>query len=741
MSSIFRKDDNVGEMPKRNVFDLSFQNNLTLRMGELVPVLCQEVLPGDSFKIDPSFGLRYMPQVFPVQTRQRASIKYYYVRNRNLWKDWPDFIGKNKTGLTPPYIKFKNDGSHFYYLRPSSMADYMGVPIKIDVPYNSTKTFKSINPAANQGQDYVYIPSSSVVYSNQPNEPFAVLYRYNMSRLALKYGSDTTTYALNAIYGGFTSSDILPPPTKFVPSLDLSYGYVPHFALFRKAWKLMSPAEYTITFNYTGSNHYKYVIVRCANGDDVALRANENDVVSIGTYAPIEYTTFSATDGNTPIVKKDYITNIVGIMADTEISVFSWDITLSPLLNPDLCWCDVDLTELPFANELDDTKLRLSALPFRAIQAAYNGQIRDPKNNPFILNGQPEYNKYISNDNGGADTDYHDILRTYAAPWSDDRFTTALPSPQQGNAPLVGLTGIQGATLMIGNDDGTQSSIRLQYDADTGNLTGVDAAASVASEDLISEAWNAVDYGISINDFRNINSYQRWKENNARGGYNYRDQISAHYGVSVRFDVLDMPEFIGGVSRDVSVNQITQTVENEYGNLGDYAGQSGVFGEGHSIEHYCDEHGFIIGLMSVYPMPLYQDTLPKYLTKNDAFDYFFPEFGKIGMQPITNKELAFSLSYVKDDMDGTFGYQRAYYDYLENLDQIHGLFRFDLRNYLIARDLIDVPQLGNNFLTISPDDVNNTFYSDDDNDKIIGQVYHKISAKRPIPLVGIPAIE
>ena len=62
MSSIFRKDDNYVDKPKRNTFDLSHQNNLTLKFGELVPVLVQEVLPGDSVKIDPTFGLRHQPQ-------------------------------------------------------------------------------------------------------------------------------------------------------------------------------------------------------------------------------------------------------------------------------------------------------------------------------------------------------------------------------------------------------------------------------------------------------------------------------------------------------------------------------------------------------------------------------------------------------------------------------------------------------------------------------------------------------
>ena len=67
--------------------------------------------------------------------------------------------------------------------------------------------------------------------------------------------------------------------------------------------------------------------------------------------------------------------------------------------------------------------------------------------------------------------------------------------------------------------------------------------------------------------------------------------------------------------------------------------------------------------------------------------------------------------------------------------------RSDYRHYLLARDFWDLPSLGENFLTVDPDDVNNTFYVDDFKDKILGQVYHKVIAKRPMPLYGIPSIE
>lgn len=136
MASVFRNSNEQVEKPNRNVFDLSYANQLSTHFGKLTPVFCKEVLPGDSFKIDPNFSLRFLPQVFPVQTRQRVSIKYYYVRNRPLWKEWMNFIGKSREDLVSPYLDFTE--RHQEFLRPSSLADYLGIPVRIK--FNRTKS-------------------------------------------------------------------------------------------------------------------------------------------------------------------------------------------------------------------------------------------------------------------------------------------------------------------------------------------------------------------------------------------------------------------------------------------------------------------------------------------------------------------------------------------------------------------------------------------------------------------------
>lgn len=127
MSKVFGKQNQATKKPNRNTFDLSFQNNLTLQFGGLYPVMCKEVIPGDSFKIDTTFGLRFMPLKWPVQTRCRADIHFFYVRNRPLWHDFPDWYGKTKDDLSRPYLSMTDDQVSQMF-NTGQLGDYMGIP-------------------------------------------------------------------------------------------------------------------------------------------------------------------------------------------------------------------------------------------------------------------------------------------------------------------------------------------------------------------------------------------------------------------------------------------------------------------------------------------------------------------------------------------------------------------------------------------------------------------------------------
>ncbi|UPW41704.1 hypothetical protein [Peromfec virus RodF8_14] len=136
----FSPNNSYENTPKRNNFDLSFTNNLTFNIGQLIPCYCQEVIPGDHFRISSAMGLRFMPLVFPVQCKMKAYIHFFYQRNKNLWKDWNDFIYYNKPNLVPPYVTPVG-------VTTGSLYDYMGLPTAIYDHTPVKAAYGLINPS------------------------------------------------------------------------------------------------------------------------------------------------------------------------------------------------------------------------------------------------------------------------------------------------------------------------------------------------------------------------------------------------------------------------------------------------------------------------------------------------------------------------------------------------------------------------------------------------------------------
>ena len=55
--------------PRRNAFNLSYESKLTLNMGELVPIMCMPVVPGDKFRVKTESLVRLAPLVAPMMHR------------------------------------------------------------------------------------------------------------------------------------------------------------------------------------------------------------------------------------------------------------------------------------------------------------------------------------------------------------------------------------------------------------------------------------------------------------------------------------------------------------------------------------------------------------------------------------------------------------------------------------------------------------------------------------------------
>lgn len=120
---------------KRAAHDLSHSRKFTMNMGDLVPIMVQDVIPGDSFQVKMEGLIRMMPMIAPIYHNVNAYMHFFFVPNRIIWDEWEDFITGGKNGTAAPvfprfYRSLPYDLSPSWQLGIGSLADYLGFPSK-----------------------------------------------------------------------------------------------------------------------------------------------------------------------------------------------------------------------------------------------------------------------------------------------------------------------------------------------------------------------------------------------------------------------------------------------------------------------------------------------------------------------------------------------------------------------------------------------------------------------------------
>lgn len=128
MSNVFKK---VGGMrPGRSMFDLSYDKKFTCDMAQLIPVMCDEVVPGDFWKIGNQAVIRFQPLVAPILHEINMYVHYFFVPYRILWDEWETFISGGVTGDETPTIPTWDPTDSTP--DEGSLWDYLGFPTGIE---------------------------------------------------------------------------------------------------------------------------------------------------------------------------------------------------------------------------------------------------------------------------------------------------------------------------------------------------------------------------------------------------------------------------------------------------------------------------------------------------------------------------------------------------------------------------------------------------------------------------------
>ena len=134
--------------PKRNSFPLPHDNKLSFNMGDLVPIICQPVVPGDMWNLQASTMIRFSPMLAPIMDRVNVFTYFWFIPYRLIWDEFEDFITGGKDGTSNPALpRIKISNSNIsYFNKPGTLADYIGFATINSVPPSGKDLYFSSLP-------------------------------------------------------------------------------------------------------------------------------------------------------------------------------------------------------------------------------------------------------------------------------------------------------------------------------------------------------------------------------------------------------------------------------------------------------------------------------------------------------------------------------------------------------------------------------------------------------------------
>lgn len=398
--------------------------------------------------------------------------------------------------------------------------------------------------------------------------------------------------------------------------------------------------------------------------------------------------------------------------------------------------------------------VEISMLPYRAYAKIFDEYYRD----------QDLVEPLDMDDGSGIYTTLQQLPFLQNRAWEKDYFTSARPWAQKGDQVSLPITGQADVQLADEWQDQSWSGpdplfvskgsiaselervVRLKHENSRDQLPYASVGASVdpTTNKLAYDPQGTLKVNMqqvsvaTIAELRRAFQLQKWLERNARSGNRYTEVLRAHFGVKSSDARLQRPEYLGGGRQKVSISEVLQTSETtENSPQGEMAGHGISIGSTNRFKAFFEEHGYVMGIMSVLPRTAYQQGIPKHLQKFDRFDYFWREFAHIGEQEIKNREIFVSPSQAANE--GTFGYAPRYSEYKYIPSTVHGDMRETLNAWHLGRIFNNAPTLNKEFVQSNPS--TRIFNVEDENyHHLWCHIYNNVKAIRPMPVFGEPGL-
>lgn len=368
----------------------------------------------------------------------------------------------------------------------------------------------------------------------------------------------------------------------------------------------------------------------------------------------------------------------------------------------------------------------LSALPFAAYQKIYDDVYRD-QNMITQLIAPGDY--AVTSGDNSANWAMLGQLRGRA--WEHDYFTACLPFAQKGANVSIPLTG---SDVPVYSNQAAGGANINTTPASTVSLGFVPSENPAINPNELYADTSQMTGTATMNDLRRAEALQKWLEANARGGTRYQEHIKHMFGVFSSDKRLQRPEYITGSVSPIVISEVLNTTGTTDLPQGNMSGHGLGVTSGYQGSYFCEEHGWIIGILSVMPKTCYQQGIPRMFSRETPLDYAWTQFANIGEQEVLVKE----VYGFTGDSDDTFGYLPRYSEYKYMPSRVCGDFQTSLNFWHMGRIFDNQPSLNEAFITSDP--TQRIFAVEDETNKLWAHHLNKVQAYRLLPKYGTPRL-
>lgn len=261
----------------------------------------------------------------------------------------------------------------------------------------------------------------------------------------------------------------------------------------------------------------------------------------------------------------------------------------------------------------------------------------------------------------------------------------------------------------------------------------------------------------SVLQLRMAEAVQKYREVSQVADQTARDQIYAHFGVSLSPALSDTCFRVGGSASNIDISEVVNN--NLAGeNQADIMGKGVGTGQG-GTSFSSDEYGVLMAIYHVVPLLDYVITgQPHDLLYTSTNDLPFPEFDSIGMQSLHFGRFFNykSEKFTFDPTDSVMGYVPRFIDLKTDYDEVYGAFRSTLKSWVAPLDpeylskwidsTVSAGQtyysLNYGFFKVNPSVLDSIFKvkvdSSMDTDQFLSSLYLDVKAVRNFDYDGMP---